>query len=933
MSLFNSLFFATGGVMNDDPDPPEAELTKRESALRDSIRSKTGYENPYDVVSPDSLAQSRTAFVDRENQRINLPPLKEGKYAFNPNRDSGQLYSHELNHLIHRGSVPKDSLRAIMRRNMNEAGAPQDSTNKLLETTGFEEAKRGEGMSEYKSRPQERFAYRGEDALRREMAVREDSVNHPTAEGFENTLREVLNRASENQKTHGGYLNSNKDSNNKTMMNRENFGGYVMKGGHERQRRRPFPENKLFLGGVTDAVGDAVGGAADAVGDAATWSGDQVKSVAKNDTVQTIAGGVAGGPLGAALANDKTRGMLGDAATAVGDFAKENPRMVGKVAGAGLGLAIGGPAAMTLGSKLGGIAGGVTSKATGDATGKGLKRKQRREKMKEKRAQQMAQRRAMRRRQGGGPQATTASTGQSTGFAHGGFIENQYAKGGSLQNMGQDAKKIKGKKHEQGGVQLDQNTEVEGGETMDKVNGSDYVFSERLRVPDSILPSDKSGMTFADYHEHLIKNDASQSEIDELAAIQERVAGRDQDGQSIGPRNVGSNKEADEKTEKKKHKGPLGRMISQMKRERQRAYGGERKMAEGGYYAIKESETPEGEGPKYPINSADDVKDAWKLRSHGDYDISQSKLESRIKRKAREYDVDVGDSEKAGGGFLKEDYAAHGGYAHGNNLATTSDDEEKMAYGGEKKYADGGGFGQYSGSMLPETVSDIPGLGSPGSTQSSRDGFGLGSLLGDNSGSKLQTAAQFLPAAANIGRALFEDSEVSDVPYTPPSGRGESTVRQMETDVDTGPQEAAVDKSLRSIIADPNASMNDKRAAAAQAAQQKAQIRSQAENKETGLKNQMLQRLSSLQQRNDMTTSKMRTQAAQTERRQQMKADAAQDNLLQTGLSQAANTFQQRQRQEDKRNMQRMNLAARLATIPPAQREGIMRYLNEQMNQ
>lgn len=53
------------------------------------------------------------------------------------------------------------------------------------------------------------------------------------------------------------------------------------------------------------------------------------------------------------------------------------------------------------------------------------------------------------------------------------------------------------------------------------------------------------------------------------------------------------------------------------------------------YYAVKASETS-GNSPKYPINNCNDVKDAWKLRSHGKgLKISQDQLENRIKRRAK----------------------------------------------------------------------------------------------------------------------------------------------------------------------------------------------------------------------------------------------------------------------------------------------------------
>lgn len=90
----------------------------------------------------------------------------------------------------------------------------------------------------------------------------------------------------------------------------------------------------------------------------------------------------------------------------------------------------------------------------------------------------------------------------------------------------------------------------------------------------------------------------------------------------------------------------------------EKAYGGRKKYEEGGYYAVKADET-DGDEPKYPINSADDVKDAWKLRNHAEgLKISKETLKNRIKRKAREYDVELSDDndkeEKQGGGSLED---------------------------------------------------------------------------------------------------------------------------------------------------------------------------------------------------------------------------------------------------------------------------------------
>lgn len=65
---------------------------------------------------------------------------------------------------------------------------------------------------------------------------------------------------------------------------------------------------------------------------------------------------------------------------------------------------------------------------------------------------------------------------------------------------------------------------------------------------------------------------------------------------------------------------------------------------DGTYYAVAPDENPDGE-PKYPINSCSDVQDAWHLRGHGDLDISQDTLESRIKSKASDLGCDAPGSE------------------------------------------------------------------------------------------------------------------------------------------------------------------------------------------------------------------------------------------------------------------------------------------------
>ena len=101
--------------------------------------------------------------------------------------------------------------------------------------------------------------------------------------------------------------------------------------------------------------------------------------------------------------------------------------------------------------------------------------------------------------------------------------------GGQMINLPGGAKEFIGNKHSQGGIMLDKNTEVEGGETMDKVvmrkgGAEDYIFSEYLKI---------GGKSFADRHKNILKNGGGNKEIQNLAKLQEQVAkreGRDENG-------------------------------------------------------------------------------------------------------------------------------------------------------------------------------------------------------------------------------------------------------------------------------------------------------------------------------------------------------------------------------------------------------------------
>ena len=94
---------------------------------------------------------------------------------------------------------------------------------------------------------------------------------------------------------------------------------------------------------------------------------------------------------------------------------------------------------------------------------------------------------------------------------------------------GSDAVEFVGNKHDESGmgsnsgIMLDQQTEVEGGETMDEVvmnkgGARDYFFSDHLK---------KGGMSYAQHHKNILQNGGGQQEINMLAKLQEKAANRD----------------------------------------------------------------------------------------------------------------------------------------------------------------------------------------------------------------------------------------------------------------------------------------------------------------------------------------------------------------------------------------------------------------------
>ena len=96
--------------------------------------------------------------------------------------------------------------------------------------------------------------------------------------------------------------------------------------------------------------------------------------------------------------------------------------------------------------------------------------------------------------------------------------------GGNVQQIpGSDAVEFSGATHDQGGIMMDPQTEVEDGETMDQVTMAkkggkrDYFFSSHLK---------EGGRSFADMHKDILENGGGQEDIDYLAQMQEKSAGR-----------------------------------------------------------------------------------------------------------------------------------------------------------------------------------------------------------------------------------------------------------------------------------------------------------------------------------------------------------------------------------------------------------------------
>jgi hypothetical protein len=289
----------------------------------------------------------------------------------------------------------------------------------------------------------------------------------------------------------------------------------------------------LTMGDDMLGVGQQVVGAPAA--NSLSLTGSQVAGKAASQAARRAAATNAAGPIGAGMSlvgtgvehfsddNDDTRTNFG-----------EGSGRALKGAGTAVGLA------GTLGTFAPALALGPLGLVAAGVIGGGAallrQRKQKMEARKEE-ATQQAQDAQMASAEDAAFKQSMLTTGQDMGYNVGNAMSNSYLPGyqmkagGYMKPLPGGAVEFVGPKHSQGGIMLDSQTEVEGGETMDKVKmrdsggkAGDYIFSDYLKL---------GGKTFAARHKELLSGGAKQKQIQELAKLQEQVAkreGRDENG-------------------------------------------------------------------------------------------------------------------------------------------------------------------------------------------------------------------------------------------------------------------------------------------------------------------------------------------------------------------------------------------------------------------
>jgi hypothetical protein len=272
-------------------------------------------------------------------------------------------------------------------------------------------------------------------------------------------------------------------------------------------------------------------------------------------TGEFVTQGITAGAKGAAGMSALTSGLIGVAGNIAGTVIKNKTNdnsaytatkkeATGNVVGSGVKSAATG---FVLGNMLLPGVGGAIGGAIGAGVGALKARKE--NKAAQEEADRLQRKQAMIRGAYQSAYINSSSTGADTGFGLNSSpnMNNQFtnayqvAKTGGVKKVpggqivpieGTDAIEYVGRSHEEGGMfpeakkeggKINKGSiEVEGGETEDQVimednNTRDYIFSKYLKL---------GGKSFAQRHKEILKGTGSQAEIQQLAAMQEKMAGR-----------------------------------------------------------------------------------------------------------------------------------------------------------------------------------------------------------------------------------------------------------------------------------------------------------------------------------------------------------------------------------------------------------------------
>jgi hypothetical protein len=418
--------------------------------------------------------------------------------------------------------------------------------------------------------------------------------------------------------------------------------------------------------------------------------------------------------------------------------------------------------------------------------------------------------------------------------------------------------KLKGPSHEQGGIPLPGGAEAEGGETIDQIDLQSYVFSDRVNVPGT-------NKTFADVHERMKEKGASERQIKKLAAQQEKTTGR-----SSNPNSSTSNKMA------------TGGFVDPGPNPAPLARPGVGKNFSPYYNPV----TGKGLAPN-PNPSGNQASPATASPS-----VSTNPSPSG------------GD----GPGMFNQPptveefpFASLGGPSE-VPVASPEPVTSSPAPG--------------DGAMMDIGTNDLAGVNANGNVQAA--GESGGGSEGFDYGSAASTAAQFLPAAVNIARGVFGDSDVGDPQLATVSDRNVNTLRRIDTDVNVRPQLNEIDQSLRNVVTNPNVSPAGRQSAFAKSLKQKRKTLGQARREEQKMKNQKARAISQAQSINDRTRTKLNQQARARNRHLQLKADAAKDNMLSKGIGQFSQTMARRQANDQMQSRSTTAIMASLAGMDDA---------------